>query len=187
MSWILHNLGVLVATMAVGLSFATAAFNRRQRQQDMYLRVHETLIEVEMQHGRRALYECGRTGKLPPEGSTEFARISRTLSVHNAVAIYIRRGIVPRRWVLQEWRNTLCDMRRGLDTFRRYRQVTYGWPVLVELEALIASAEVAAIKHEPAVDENGRTLQPRYVLGTNPDSSGDDGAERATSNPASGE
>lgn len=162
MTWILRNLGVFVGTFAVGLSFATVVMNRRQRQQDMYLRVHETLIDVQMQRGRRALYRCGQDGALPPEDSDDFALISRTLSVHNAVAIYVRRGIVPRRWVLAEWRNTLCDMRRGLTFFRTYREQTYGWPVLVELEALIVAAERDAIKYGFGTGE-GREYLPRYI------------------------
>jgi hypothetical protein len=162
--WILRNLGVLIATVAVGLSFATALLNRRQRQEDMYLRVHETLIDIDMQRGRLALHQVGVSGRLPPEGGDEFARISRTLSVHNAVAIYVRRGIVPRRWVLDEWRNTLCDMRRGMTIFKEYRQSTYGWLVLEELDGLIASAEQSVCARDPVLSPEGQELRPRYIL-----------------------
>ncbi|WP_436522318.1 hypothetical protein [Actinoplanes sp. HUAS TT8] len=165
MAWVLRNLGVIIATLAVGLSFATAILNRRQRQEDMYLRVHETLIDIEMQRGRRALHAFGEAGLLPSEESPEFAQISRTLSVHNAGAIYVRRGIVPRRWVLREWKNTLCDMRCALTVFREYRQSTYGWPVLVELDSLISSAERSVVRR-PALDEQGQMLKPRYLLKT---------------------
>ncbi|RSM37674.1 hypothetical protein DMB66_59455 [Actinoplanes sp. ATCC 53533] len=164
MNWFLRNLGIFIATIAVGLSFATVVLGRRQRRQDMYLRVHETLIDVQMQRGRRLLHRCAVDGALPPEESDEFAIVSRTLSVHNAVAIYVRRGIVPQRWVLAEWRNTLCDMRRGFTLFRAYREETYGWQVLVELDTLISSAEKATLKSGGAgVGPGGHKYQPRYL------------------------
>jgi hypothetical protein len=112
----------------------------------------------------------GENGALPPEESEDFALVSRTLSVHNAVAIYVRRGIVPQRWVLAEWRNTLCDMRRGLVIYRRYRQETYGWQVFVELDALITSAEREVRKHGPGVGvgEEGHHYLPGTCAPTSP-------------------
>jgi hypothetical protein len=149
MEWLSRNLGVMVATVAVVLSFSTVMLNRRQRRQDVYFRVHETLTSLEMQRGRRLLHRCGEKGALPPEDDADFALISRTLSVHNTVAIYVRRGLVPRRWVLAGWQNTLCNMRQGTRLFVEYRNETYGWQIFSELDTLIGSAEKAAAWHAP--------------------------------------
>jgi hypothetical protein len=166
--WVVRNLGILIATVAVGLSFATATLNRRQRRQDMFLRVHEMLIDIEMQRGRRLLYQCGRDGRLPPEESDDFARISRALSVHNTVAVYVRRGIVPRRWILEGWQNTLCDMRHGAMLFIAYRQQTYGWHVWRELDSLITLAEKKCLHASDSRPHSAAPTIPRYKLGTEP-------------------
>lgn len=146
MNWILRNLGVLIATVAVGLSLTTVILNRRQRRQDMYLRVLETLIDPQLRRGRQLLKDCGESGLLPPEGSDDFALLSHTLSVHNTIAIYVRRRIVPKRWLLEGWRNTLASIRPATELYIGYRRNTYGWDIFDDLVSLINSAEKAVVK-----------------------------------------
>lgn len=168
MSWFIRNLGIFVATLAVSLSFATVVFGRRQRRQDMFLRVHEMLIDVEMQRGRRLVYQSGRQGHLPPEDSDDFALISRTLSVHNTVAVYVRRRIVSQQWVLAGWQNTLCDLRKGTTLFVEYRQETYGWLVCPDLDSLISSAERRALRRGDRGDARHASAIPRYMRVVDP-------------------
>ena len=58
----------------------------------------------------------GKLGKpqaywtLPEQLSPEFYLLNRTLGIYDTLAMYVRRRVVPRRWVLDMWHHPLAGM-----------------------------------------------------------------------------
>jgi hypothetical protein len=144
MEWFSHNkdfFSLAIATIAVALSLTTVAMNRRQRKQDTFLRIHELLTSSDIQRGRHLTYDIGRTGVVPVD-KEDYATVNRALSTHNTVAMYVRRRVVSRRWVLDSWHHTLVDMKAGAQVFIEYRQThQHAWSLWGDLQSLIAAAE----------------------------------------------
>jgi hypothetical protein len=56
MKWITESkdlLGVLLAVVAIALSFSTVIMNRRQSRRAAFLQLHESLTSPDLQRGRR--------------------------------------------------------------------------------------------------------------------------------------
>lgn len=144
MRWLLGNtqfIGIVIAALAICLSFLTALLNRRQRRQDMFLRVQDMLTDIDIAQGRFQLHKVAETGYVPTLGAPERFQLSRCLSVHNTVATYVRRGIVPKRWVLDSWHHSLQDLRQGVAAMVRTRQEMQQWRPWADLDWLITLAE----------------------------------------------
>ncbi|MEV4540819.1 hypothetical protein [Micromonospora echinaurantiaca] len=94
-------LGVVIATLAVALSLSTVLVQRAQQRRDAYRYMHEQLISPELQQGRRLLFDAGRSGQLPDDRSQDFYLMNRAVGMYDTLGLYVRRKVVPRRWVLR--------------------------------------------------------------------------------------
>src|SRR6266702_5661115 len=145
MKWSTDNkdiLSVILATVAISLSVWTVYANRKFRRQDTFVRVHELLISPDAQRGRKLLYEAERSGKFPDEDSDDLVTMNRALSLYNTVGMYVRRNVIPEKWVLDSWHHSLRDIKPAYERFVQHRQATYhSWRPWVELEDLIGRAE----------------------------------------------
>jgi hypothetical protein len=137
-----HNgiIALIIAALAAALSLTNTLLNRRYRRQDAYLKMHELLTDPEIQQGRRLISRIGRTGELPEIDSDEHIAISRTLVTHNNLAMFIRRGVISKRWVLDAWHHTLRELEAGTAVYISRRRQIHRWRVYSELEQLIADA-----------------------------------------------
>jgi hypothetical protein len=133
-------LALVVAATAAALSLANTLLNRRYRRQDAYLKMHDLLTEPEMQRGRRLVYAIGRSGKIPDYDSDEHLAVNRTLAAHNNLAMYVSKGVISKRWVLDGWHHTLQDLGPGATAYINHRGDFHAWRVWTELEELIAEA-----------------------------------------------
>jgi hypothetical protein len=143
-TWISNHTALLaltVAAVAASLSLINTLLSRRYRRQDAYLRMHDLLTTPEMQRGRRLLYAIGRGGEIPVDDSPEYEAVNRVLAAHNNLAMYVRRGVIRKSWVLDAWHHTLRDLEPGVTTFINYRMGHHSWRVWTELEWLIAGAK----------------------------------------------
>jgi hypothetical protein len=145
MKWIADNkdiLSVVLATVAIAVSAWTVYAGRRSRRQDTFLRIHELLISPDVQRGRKLLYEGARSGRFPDEGSDDLVMMNRALSLYHTVGMYVRRKVIPEKWVLDSWHHSLRDIKAAYEIFVQHRQATYHfWRPWVELEDLIGRAE----------------------------------------------
>jgi hypothetical protein len=143
--WFTENKDLLtaaVAVLGVGLALYAALTNRGQRRRDALYRIHDLLTSTDQQRGRRLLFGAARTGQFPDLDSDEYATMNRAIATLDAVGLYMRRRIVPRRWVLDIWHHPFTDIRPAAYAFIAYRRSTYntGWRGGQGLEDLLDQA-----------------------------------------------
>ncbi len=135
-------LTVGVAVLGVGLALYGVLTNRGQRRRDALYRVHDLLTSTDQQRGRRLLFEAARTGQFPDLDSDEYATMNRAIATLDAVGLYVRRRIVPRRWLLDIWHHPFADIRPAAYAFIAYRRSVNntGWRGGQGLEDLLDQA-----------------------------------------------
>ena len=158
-------LNISIATIAVIISYAAVSTNRRQRRLEAFFKIQEFLLEVDIQKGRRLIYEATRRGTLPTD-ENDFYLIVRALANFNTAAELVHRGVIPKKWALEHWHHGLQDMRTGYDSVVKYRldhwQTWNAWP---SLGLLISDAE--NYKSKLLCCSSGATqrkLDPRHLL-----------------------
>jgi hypothetical protein len=132
-------LAIVIATIAVILSLVTVMAQRRQQRREAYRQIQDVLMSPELQRGRWMITEISRGKRgLPDRASPEFYLLNRTLGVFDTLAMYVRRGVVPREWVLDMWHHSLADMRAGARQLaRRHQETNLGWTPWPELWSLL--------------------------------------------------
>lgn len=135
-------LGVVIATLAVGLSLSTVLVQRSQQRRDAYRYMHEQLISPEIQQGRRLLFDAGRSQQLPDDHSENFYLMNRAVGMYDTLGLYVRRKVVPRRWVLEVWHHSIRDSRAGAELLAAHRRtVHHSWSPWPHLWYLLGQAE----------------------------------------------
>jgi hypothetical protein len=135
-------IAMAIAAIAVILSLVTVLMQKRQQQRDAYRQIQDVLMSAELQRGRWMVLEIS-LGKQPiPERlSPEFYLLNRTLGMYDTLAMYVRRGVLPRRWVLDMWHHPLAGMRTGAQLLaRHHREGDLGWTPWPELWSLLDDA-----------------------------------------------
>src|SRR3954467_2749521 len=90
-----------IATCAVILSLIAVVIQRRQHQRTAYQQIQEVLMSEDVQRGRWMVSEISqRRRELPEPFTSDYYPIKRTIGVCNTLAMYVRRKMVPRSWVL---------------------------------------------------------------------------------------
>lgn len=144
--WIIDHIdlvGIFLAAVAILLSLMTAIINVRQKRRDSFLRVHELLSDPDQQEGRRLLYLFARCSEPPDLCSPEFASMNKAVTTLNAVALYVQRRIVPRRWFLDVWHHPLRDIAPAAEAFltlRQRAQLDQSWRPGTHLHQLLDQA-----------------------------------------------
>jgi hypothetical protein len=135
--WSKDLLAIVIATAAVVLSLITMVIQKRQQQREAYRGIYEVLTSQELHRGRWLIIEVSRAGRLPDDRSPDFYLINRTAGWFDTLAMYVQRGVIPRRWVLDVWHHPLRDMQAGLTLMARdhlaRRQDWTPWPHLWSL------------------------------------------------------
>lgn len=97
---------------------------------------------MRLQRGRWMIIEIS-PGKrdIPEQFSAEFYLLNRTCGLCDTLAMYIRRGVVPRRWVLDMWHHQLAGMRPvARQLALRHLENGLGWTPWPELWSLVDEA-----------------------------------------------
>jgi type II secretory pathway pseudopilin PulG len=133
---------IAIATVAVILSLVTVIIQKRQQQREAFRQIQDALMSAELQRGRWLIIEIS-VGKrsLPEQFSPEFYLLNRTLGMYDTLAMYVRRRVVPRRWVLDMWHHPLAGMRTAARQLaRRHQEDDLGWTPWPELWSLMDQA-----------------------------------------------
>jgi hypothetical protein len=133
-------IGITIAAIAVVLSLVTVLIQRRQQQHHAFQQIHDVLMTSEHQRGRWLMWDVADTGALPDQGSPDYYLLNRTLGMLNLLALYARRGVVPRRWVLEVWHHPLQKMDVAVTLLVDERIAVAGWRPWPQLEWLIRQA-----------------------------------------------
>ena len=130
---------IAIATVAVILSLSAAIIQKRQQQRDAFRQIQDVLMSPELQRGRWLIIEISQERRtLPEQLSPEFYLLNRTLGMYDTLAMYVRRRVVPRRWVLDMWHHPLAGMRTAAGQLaRRHQKGGLGWTPWPELWPLM--------------------------------------------------
>ena len=136
-------IAIAVATVAVALSLITVIIQRRQQQRDAYRQIQDVLMSDDIQRGRWMVIAIGLGDlPLPDRYSADFYLLNRTLGIYDTLAMYVRRKVVPRAWVLDMWHHPLRRMRSGAEKLaRRHQELGLTWTPWPELWPLLEQAQ----------------------------------------------
>jgi len=133
---VLGIVNITVAAIAVTLSLVALNSTRRQQRFDAILRVEDFLLQEDVIHGRRLLYESSQRGELPTN-QEDIHNMVRAITRFDSAAILVRSGLVPKRWMLETWHPALRDLHAGvlliIDYQRRNWWTANPWPTLTKL------------------------------------------------------
>jgi hypothetical protein len=134
---------VAIATVAVILSLFTVVVQKRQQQRDAFRQMQDVLRSAELQRGRGRIIEISQGRRsFPDQLSPEFYLLNRTLGMYDTLAMYVRRRVVPRRWVLDMWHHSLAGMRTAaMQLARSHQEGDLGWTPWPELWSLLDEAD----------------------------------------------
>ncbi|UKA59141.1 hypothetical protein [Arthrobacter sp. FW306-2-2C-D06B] len=108
-------LTVILAGSALIVSLAALSFNRRKAKQDTFLSIHDKLIALDLQEGRRLLFEKINSpedaDRLLQEDIASYHKINRALAMYDVLGLYVKRRYVVKSWVLEEWGPGLAKAR----------------------------------------------------------------------------
>jgi hypothetical protein len=135
-------LALTIATVAVVLSLIAAVIQKRQQQRDAFRHIQDVLMSEDIQGGRWMIGEISRGKRdFPDQFSPEYYRINRALGVWDTLAMYVRRGMVPRSWVLDMWHHALAEMRpTARELARRLQESELSYRPWPELWSLLEDA-----------------------------------------------
>ena len=136
-NWFVANkdlVSLIIATIAVGLSFMTVMAQRHQQRHEAYRHLHEQLIEPQVRVGRARAYAAAASGVVPPTNTEEWNEINRAITLFDTMAIYYRKNLIPRRLALDTWHHGLRDIRAGAKLVAQQRNEEHhtwtAWPNL---------------------------------------------------------
>jgi hypothetical protein len=111
-------IAIALAVLAVVVSLITVISQRRQAQREAYREIYTTLMSDDLHQGRWLIRNISKTHVLP-EDELDIRLIYRTLGVFDNMAMFVRRRVVPPKWVLEVWHHPLNEMRDGAGIIRR--------------------------------------------------------------------
>jgi hypothetical protein len=137
---------IVISCGAFAFSIFTWRERRNQDQRDLFLKMHERLIDVDLQRGRRILAENIHSVKdaeaLLRGSPADYELANRALAMFDIFALYAERGYVDRKLVLEEWGYTLantwaCGQYLIAERLNRHRPNTWSaWPHFQKLGKL---------------------------------------------------
>jgi hypothetical protein len=152
--------GLNVVTSVISIAIACSAFafslftwreRRSQDQRDLLLRVHERLIDIELQRGRRILYQRVNSvedaAALFRESPDDYDLANRALAMMDMVALYVESNYIDRQVFLKEWGPTYARVWESGQHFvaeRVSRQARYPWPAWPHFQLLGTQCAEAA-------------------------------------------
>jgi hypothetical protein len=116
--------------------------SRRRERRDMFLKIHETLINDDLQRGRQLLFikvtdECS-VESLNPD---EYRDVNRALGTYNILGLYLKNGCVNERDVLDLWAEPVYNAWRAALPFIDHREHNHGFRPYRHFEELAKRCE----------------------------------------------
>lgn len=108
-------LTVILAGAALTVSLTALTFNWLKAKQDTYLSIHDKLVAVDLQEGRRLLFtkikSSADADNLLKDDPQSYQKINRALAMYDVLALYVRRRYIFKSWVMEEWGPGLANAR----------------------------------------------------------------------------
>jgi hypothetical protein len=100
-------ISIVISSVAVAFSLFTWREHKTKDRRDLLLSIHERLIDVELQRGRRVLYQrvnsVEEAETLLRESPDEYDQANRALSMMDLAALYVEHKYIDRQAFLEEW------------------------------------------------------------------------------------
>lgn len=141
-------LPVAISLVALIVSGLTYRDRRQQDRRDLFLKLHERLLEPELQRGRRLLHTKARTVRdveaLRDSSPDEYDLVNRAVAMSDVAAMYVARGYVDRDDFVGEWGVAYGRLWLAAEAFLevrlRYPGGEAGWPHFRSLGRELADA-----------------------------------------------
>jgi hypothetical protein len=108
-------ISIVISVAAFGLSVFTWRERRSNDKRDLFLRLHERLIDDDFLRGRRILTQQltspEEIKRLVRERGRDYEMVSRTLSMLDVAALYVERGYIDEKLFLEEWGTLYLSLR----------------------------------------------------------------------------
>jgi hypothetical protein len=100
MRWVYVLIPIVISCAAFVFSVFTWRERRAQDQRDLFLRIHERLVDVDLQRGRRVLFQMVQSIEdaraLFQDRREDSDLANRALAMLDVAALYVERGYVDR-------------------------------------------------------------------------------------------
>lgn len=119
------------STAALAISALTYRDRRTSDRRDLFLKMHERLVDPDLQEGRRLLYE--RVGSkrdaavLRADAKEDYQKINRALAMFDIFSMYVSRGYIDRKLALEEWGHSLGRAYAQAEPFIEERASVQSW------------------------------------------------------------
>ncbi|NKG22392.1 hypothetical protein [Paeniglutamicibacter terrestris] len=92
----------------------------------MFLSIHNSLISLDIQNGRRLLFNKINSPEDPSEllssDPRAYDQINRALAMYDVLGLYVKRKYVDKSWVMDEWGSGLAKARVPALLFMAHRE-----------------------------------------------------------------
>ncbi|MFC5182518.1 hypothetical protein [Actinomadura harenae] len=134
-------MSLAISFIALAFSLAVFLHGRWRDNRDLFLKLHERLVDAEMQKGRRLLYEVAAQRRdIADLSEGDHLVIHHALAAFNVLGIYYQRRYVSRRDVLDLWALPLVRTLAAAQPFLEERDAHQGVPVLSQFRSLCGDA-----------------------------------------------
>lgn len=118
-----------LTTAAIFLSGFALYRSGRADKRDLFLRIHEMLLEPEAVQGRRRLYrvETVEDARAIHAEQEVYTNVHRSLALFDLLAKYVRNGWIDERIALEEWGRSLTQARGPGLVFIEVRSEEVKW------------------------------------------------------------
>jgi len=106
---------IVISVAAFVFSMFTWRDRKLNDKRDLFLRMHERLIDLDLQQGRRILARINSPEEardLIEDHPDDYELVSRTLSMLDVAALYVEQGYIDKSLFMQD--SAFAVMRRGL-------------------------------------------------------------------------
>lgn len=137
-----------ISLVAVVISVYSVLLGRARDSRDLFLRMHERMVDPDLFRGRQVLFEkigsADDVTRLRQDRIEDFYVVNRALSILDVFALYAHRGYIDKQLVLNEWGPIYVLSWRHGQYFAAVRRADLGiagapWP---HLRALALEAEL---------------------------------------------
>jgi hypothetical protein len=151
--WI-SGISVVLSVLAFLASMFALLRSVRVDKRDLFLKMHERLVEPEIQVGRRLLHQQVKSiddvGRIEANQPGAFDQMNRALAMFDLLGLYVEKRYIAKKLVLDEWADPLRRIWTPAELFIRHRQrpdMDRLWP---HFEKLVGQAQEHPRKPRPA-------------------------------------
>jgi hypothetical protein len=129
---------IVISCAAFAFSVFTWRERKAQDQRDLFLRIHERLVDVDLQRGRRVLFQMVQSIEdaraLFQDRREDSDLANRALAMLDMAALYVERGYIDRDLFVQEWGFAYASILENARYFiaerasRAVRPTVRSWP-----------------------------------------------------------